>query len=110
VFIDKQKKNKFDAISSPHEAALISMGVIEKADRPAQEGLNCPSLFIGTFEKYRELKFIRRETSDNVTIYPRDMLKWSDLVAYKSVTGQEITMLEAEVIMGIDGIFESRED
>lgn len=85
------------------------MGVIEKADRPAQKGLECPFIFTGTFEKYRQLKFISRETSDKVTIFPREMLRWSDLIAYKEATGNEISLLEAELIMGIDGIFESRE-
>lgn len=86
------------------------MGVITKADRAAQEeGPLCPSVFIGTFEKYRELKFVRKSTVDEVKLYPRDMLTWQDIIAYKSATMQELSIIEAEIIMGLDGIFESRD-
>lgn len=86
------------------------MGVIKSAERKEDKGPQCPFIFAQTFEKYRELKFVQRDNGDNITIYPRDMLQWSDLVAYKEVTGQRITILEAEVIMGIDAVFEGRLD
>lgn len=86
------------------------MGVIKSANRKEDKGTQCPLFFAQTFEKYRELKFVQRDNGDNITIYPRDLLQWSDLVAYKEVTGQQITILEAEVIMGIDAIFEGRLD
>lgn len=89
---------------------MLSQGLISSIEKKEEKGPKCPFLFIGTMEKYRELKFIQRETSDNITIYPRDMLKWSDVAAYKEVTGQKISLLEAGLIMGIDAIFESRED
>jgi hypothetical protein len=38
------------------------------------------------------------------------MINWQDLVAYKSVTGETISLLETELIMGIDAIFEARDD
>lgn len=86
------------------------MGVVKESDRKDERGPECPHCFVGTVEKYRELKFIQRETGDTIHIYPRDMLEWSDLKAYKDITGHEISMLEAELIMGIDAIFEGRED
>lgn len=86
------------------------MGVIKESDRKEDRGPQCPPSFIGVFEKYRELKFIQRETGDTINIYPRDMLNWNDLMAYKAITSQEISMLEAELIMGLDAIFEGRED
>lgn len=86
------------------------MGVIKEAARQEEKGPECPSIFSGTFTKYRELKFIQRDTDDSIKLYPRDMLTWQDIVAYKSVTGQEISMLEAELIMGLDAIFEGRDD
>lgn len=86
------------------------MGVISEPERKEERGPSCPPIFSGTFEKYRELKFIQRETGDTIKLYPRDMLTWPDLTAYKSATGQEITMLEAELIMGLDAIFEGKDD
>jgi len=38
------------------------------------------------------------------------MINWRDLVAYKSMTGETISLLETELIMGIDAIFEGRND
>ncbi|MNI48297.1 hypothetical protein D3C73_1028550 [compost metagenome] len=111
MFVDNQKRQKFDAITAPHEAALISMGVIEKAERAARdEGPECPSIFIGTFDKYREIKFIKRETELEVKMFSRDMLTWTDLIHYQQAIGQKIGVLEAELIMGIDGVFEGRDD
>jgi len=69
-----------------------------------------PSIFVGVWDKYRSLKFVQRDTGESVVLCPRDIIKWQDLVAYKSVTGDEISLLDAELIMGIDAIFESRED
>lgn len=86
------------------------MGVIEAASRKETKGPECPSIFIGTFEKYRGLKFLQRETDDSIRLYPRDMLTWRDLLDYQKATGHHISMLEAELIMGIDAIFEGRED
>lgn len=86
------------------------MGVIKEAVRNEDKGPECPSIFIGTFEKYRGLKFLQRNTDDSIRLYPRDMLTWHDLVAYQTVTGQRLSLLEAELIMGIDAIFEGRED
>ncbi len=87
------------------------MGVIDKSERAAHAGgPECPPIFLSTFEKYRELKFTRRVTEDEVKLYARDTLNWSDLVAYKSVTGQNISMYEVDLIMGLDAIFEGRSD
>lgn len=65
---------------------------------------------MAVWDKYRSLKFVQRDTGESVVLCPRDIIKWQDLVAYKSVTGDEISLLDAELIMGIDAIFESRED
>lgn len=86
------------------------MGVITAAERKEDKGLECPPLFCDTFEKYRELKFVQRDNGDSIVIYPRDLLRWQDLVAYKEATGQRISYLETELIMGLDAIFEGRED
>lgn len=69
-----------------------------------------PSVFVGVWDKYRSLKFVQRDTGESVVLCPRDIIKWQDLVAYKSVTGDEISLLDAELIMGIDAIFEGRDD
>lgn len=86
------------------------MGIIEGVERKVQKGPECPLIFAGVFEKYRELKFIQRETGDNITVYPREMINWADIIAYKAATGQDISMLEADLIMRIDAIFEGRHD
>lgn len=69
-----------------------------------------PALFVGVWDKYRSLKFIQRDTGESLVLCPRDIIKWQDLVAYTSATGDAISLLETELIMGIDAIFESRED
>ena len=87
------------------------MGVIDGAKRAArEEGPSCPSLFMSTFEKYRELKFLRHVTEDSVKLYARDTLNWQDLAYYSWMSGQTISILEAELIMGLDAIFEGRND
>lgn len=107
----KHKKQKFDSIADGHKAALIAMGVFDGAASAARDdGPECPSIFIGTMEKYHELKFIRRVESDEIKLYARDTLSWQDLLCYSQVTGNEISMHEAELIMGLEAIFEGRED
>lgn len=86
------------------------MGIIQSAERREQKGPECPSIFIGTLEKYRELKFVQRDTGDSFVVYPRETLSWADLDAYQRVSGQRLSMLESELIMGIEGIFEGRDD
>lgn len=86
------------------------MGIIKKAERKEQKGPECPLIFIPTFEKYRELRFVQRVDDDRIVLYPRDMLSWQDLNAYKEATRTTISILEAELIMGIDAVFEGRED
>jgi hypothetical protein len=89
---------------------MIAQGLIKSAERKEDRGPECPPLFIGTMEKYRELKFVQRDNGDSIVIYPRDMLRWQDLISYKEATGQRISYLETEIIMGLDAIFEGRED
>lgn len=110
-FIDRHAKQKFDSIAAGHKAALAAMGLLDSAkDATQDEGPYCPDDLATTFEKYRELKFTKREDDDGVKLYARDTLRWPDLVAYSSVTGQNIGMYEAELIMGLDAIFEGRND
>lgn len=110
LYVDNQQKQKFDSISAGHEAALISMGVISQPEHKVAEGPSCPSIFVPVVDRYRELKFLQRRTDDGLLLYPRDMLTWQDLIAYKQVTGNMISYLEAELLMGIDGIFEGKDD
>ena len=86
------------------------MGVIKEPQMKEATGPECPVSLIDVFEKYRAIKFLQRETGDKITIYPRGMLRWQDLNAYKEATGNTISYFEAELIMGIDSIFEGRED
>lgn len=86
------------------------MGVMEADAREKDTGPECPVCFDGLHEVYRELKFIRREDGDMTKITPRDMLTWQDLRAYTEVTGRHISYFDAEVIMGLDAIFEGRND
>lgn len=109
-YVDRQNRQKFDSISAGHEAALIAMGVMQAPERKQQTGPKCPAMFTAVFDKYRSLKFVQRDNGESLVLYPRDQLKWQDLVAYKNVTGDSISLLEAELIMGIDAIFEGRED
>lgn len=86
------------------------MGVITAAEKQEETGPAMPAMFSGVWDKYRSLKFVQRDTGEAVVLYPRDTLKWQDLVAFSSVTGETITLLESEIIMCLDAIFEGRED
>ncbi len=48
-----------------------------------------PPELLTTFEKYRDVKFTRRVDDDGVK-YIREQLSWSDLVAYSTISGQNI--------------------
>lgn len=89
---------------------MRSIGQFNGAERDEISGPDCPLIFLETFEKYREIKFVQRVTDKKLILYPRAMLTWVDLNAYKNSTGRGISMLECEIIMGLDGIFEGRED
>jgi len=86
------------------------MGVISQPAKKENKGPECPLIFTGLMDKYRSLKFIRRIKDDVVNIYPRDMLTWHDLESFQRVSGHKLSMLESELIMGIEGIFEGRDD
>jgi hypothetical protein len=86
------------------------MGIIQEATRAPERGPECPAQLAHVVDKYRSLKFVQRRTDEAVVLYPRDQLSWQDLAAYKGVTGDSISLLEAELIMGLDGIFEGRDD
>lgn len=109
-FIDRQKRQEFDAIGAGHEAFLIAIGQITAAKQQEEIIPPLPSMFAGLWDKYRSLKFIQRDTGEAVVLCPRDIINWHDLVAYKSVTGETISLLECELIMGLDAIFEGRND
>ena len=56
------------------------------------------------------IKFAQRHTDEAVKLYAREMLSWQDIIAFKTATGLGLSLLELELIMGIDAIFEGRED
>jgi len=86
------------------------MGIIQAADKAPEHGPELPAQLAHVMEKYRSLKFVQRRTEDAVVLYPREQLSWQDLAAYKGVTGDSISLLESELIMGLDAIFEGRDD
>lgn len=86
------------------------MGVIQAVEKAPEKGPECPAIFTDVMAKYRALKFVQRKTDDAVKLYPREQLRWRDLAAYQQTTGERITLLESELIMGLDGIFEGRDD
>lgn len=86
------------------------MGIIKEAQKAPERGPECPAIFAPVMDKYRSLKFVQRKTDDAVKLYPREQLSWQDLAAFQQTTGERITLLESELIMGLDGIFEGRDD
>lgn len=86
------------------------MGIIQAREKAPEQGPECPAIFTDVMAKYRALKFVQRRTDDAVKLYPREQLSWQDLAAYQHTTGERITLLESELIMGLDGIFEGRDD
>lgn len=110
VFVDKQRRQKFDDISAGHEAFMRSIGQFQESKVKEETGPECPSLFLGVFEKYRMIKFAQRHTDEAVKLYPREMLSWQDIIAFRTATGHSLSLLESELIMGIDAVFEGRDD
>ena len=86
------------------------MGIIQAREKAPEKGPECPAIFTDVMAKYRALKFVQRKTDDAVKLYPRGQLSWQDLAAFQQTTGERITLLESELIMGLDGIFEGRDD
>ena len=86
------------------------MGVIQAREKAPEKGPECPAIFTDVMAKYRALKFVQRRTDDAVKLYPREQLSWQGLAAFQQTTGERITLLESELIMGLDGIFEGRDD
>lgn len=87
------------------------MGVIDKATRAAPpEGPKCPFDLFGAMEIYRELKFAAHDNGDSITLHPRGPVTWRDIAAYKEATGRNVSALEVELVMGIDAIFEGKDD
>lgn len=86
------------------------MGIIQAKEKAPEKGPECPAIFTDVMAKYRALKFVQRRTEDAVKLYPREQLNWQDLAAFQQTTGERITLLESELIMGLDGIFEGRDD
>lgn len=89
---------------------MRSIGQLQESEKTEEPGPACPSLFLGVFDKYRMIKFAQRHTDEAVKLYAREMLNWQDIIAFTSATGHSLSLLEAELIMGIDAIFEGRED
>lgn len=89
---------------------MRSIGQLQESEKTEETGPACPPLFLGVFDKYRMIKFAQRHTDEAVKLYAREMLNWQDIIAFTSATGHSLSLLEAELIMGIDAIFEGRED
>lgn len=88
---------------------MMSMGLMQAPEEIQETGPECPVLFLDVFDKYRELKFMQREEADRVTLIPRQSITWQDIKNYKDITGQAISYLESELLMGLDAIFEGRD-
>ena len=86
------------------------MGTTQAVENAPEKGPECPAIFTDVMAKYRALKFVQRKTDDAVKLYPREQLSWQDLAAFQQTTGERISLLESELIMGLDGIFEGRDD
>lgn len=89
---------------------MRAIGQMPEAPQKEDKGPECPSIFLNVFDKYRTLKFAQRTTDEAVKLYPREMLSWQDIIAFKAATGYSLSFLESELIMGIDAIFEGRDD
>ncbi len=89
---------------------MRAIGQISEAPKKEDKGPECPSVFLDVFDKYRALKFVRRETEEAVKLYARDMLNWQDIIAFKAATGHSRSILECELRMGLDGVFAGRDD
>lgn len=87
------------------------MGVATGGKRAVRdEGPKCPPSMLSTLDKYREIKFTRRVTDDAIRLFARDNLSWQDLVAYSQMTGVKLSIHEVELIMGLDAIYEDRDN
>lgn len=89
---------------------MRAIGQLPDAPKREDKGPECPSVFLDVFDKYRALKFVRRETDEAVKLYARDMLNWQDIIAFKAATGHSLSILECELIMGLDAVFEGKDD
>ena len=89
---------------------MRAIGQMPEALKKEDKGPECPSVFLDVFDKYRALKFVRRETEEAVKLYARDMLNWQDIIAFKAATGHSLSILECELIMGLDAVFEGKDD
>ena len=89
---------------------MRAIGQLQDSPKSEDEGPWCPSIFLDVFDKYRALKFVRRETDEAVKLYARDMLNWQDIIAFKAATGHSLSLLECELIMGLDAVFEGKDD
>lgn len=106
----KQRRAKFDAIGAGHTAALVSMGVIQKAPDARNDGPELPGELAELYGHYRRLKFSMNRTEDGLVLIPRDQLGFADVAAYCQTMGASLEPWEVDTIMGIDGIFEGREN
>ena len=86
------------------------MGIIKEAQKAPERGPECPAIFALVMDKYRSLKFVQRRTDDAIALYPREQLQWQDLQAYQQITVEPNILLDAEHIMGLDGIIVGRDD
>lgn len=101
----RQKKQEFDSIADGHKAAMVAMG-LPVPPAPEEVAPDCPSDMLRILDKYYALKFVSR----NNTLYPREMLQYHQLTAYAELHKQPFTLLEVDLIMGLDALFEGRNE
>jgi hypothetical protein len=88
----------------------VSMGIITAATTTPETAPPIPAALAGTWSKFRDLKFMQRDTGDKIILYPRAPLTWPDLTAYVSATQNPISIFETDIIMTLDAMYEGRAD
>lgn len=107
-FGPKQTLAEFDKISAGHNEALIAMGIIQKSESSRRESPDMPDDMWPVYAKYKRIRFGRFAGEDVVTLIPRNPIQFAELAAYSQISGDDITPVEAAIIMDIDALFEGR--
>lgn len=101
----RQKRREFDSIADGHRAALAAMGLPVPAEQE-EVPPDCPPDMMRILDKYYALKFVSRRN----VLTPREMLQYHHLTAYAELHKQRFTLLEVDTIMGLDALFEGRNE
>lgn len=73
---------------------------------PEETPPECPSDMMKIMDKYYALKFVSR----NNVLIPREMLQYHHLTAYAELHKQPFSLLEVDLIIGLDALFEGRNE